>query len=208
MNKLEIIEKIEQLKRKKNKFENLDEYYNKINSLYHQLSDAIGKKKLQKNYDEIISKIEEDIMNLDTQLYLFEKPDVKLLSKKYPLFDLFLIENNLINQDTNTKYIIQTKPIIEENYDNNELVWDIKFLLKLTEIVSGKKNKAIMALILYDLIFRKFNICLEHEKFKKTVKDKLKEFEYEKDTFDDITNKYGLGNDIIDVFQKAFDTWG
>lgn len=217
MNKLEIIEEIEQTKRNKNKFDNLDNYYNKINSLYKQLSDTIGRNKEKKSIiydnndklnstdDEIISKIEDDLISHDSYSYILKKSNIKLLSKKYPLFDLFLIENNLIIQDLDTKYIIQTKPKIKENFDKNKIVSDIKFLLNLIEIVKGKINKSIISLIIFDTILNNFNICLQYKYFKNTVRDKLKEFKNEIDTFNNTTNKYGLGNNIIDELLMAFD---
>lgn len=199
MNKIEIIEQIEQLKRNKYKFDNLNEYYNKINLLYHQLSKTINKQNesiKQVKDDEKIEKIKNDIMNNGSYSYLIENPKIKLLSKKYPLFDLFLIENNLMIHDLQTNYTIQIEPIIN-NYDIIEMISNIKFLLSVCKIVIGKTNKIIMILIMFDLLFKNFNFFLSYDKFKIITMKKLKEFEKEKDILDIISNKYKLETDII-----------
>ena len=97
MNKLEIIEQIEQVKRNKNNFDNPNEYYDKINSLYHKLSDIIGgnnkkkqqiepikqvkmidKDELNLTDDEKIKKIENDILSFGSHLELIENTNIKL----------------------------------------------------------------------------------------------------------------------------------
>lgn len=218
MNKFEIIEQIEQVKRNKNKFDNLNEYYDKINMLYHELSDIIGKNEENKQIqsepiqqvkiihtDELnltddekkkIEKIEMGVMVIGTHSYLIENTDIKLLSKKYPLFDLFLIENDLMIRDLETNYTIQIKPI-KDNYNKEKIIYEIKFLLRLCELVIGKSNKVIIVLIIFDLIFKNFNFCLDYNNFKITLKNKLKEYEDEKECFNLITNKYNMGSDII-----------
>jgi hypothetical protein len=50
------------------------------------------------------------------------------LSKKYPLFELFLIENNLIDKNDIIQYSIKTKPKPKSNiedYNKVELVSQI-----------------------------------------------------------------------------------
>jgi len=135
-------------------------------------------------------------MCFDSHSHLIENTDVNLLSKKYSLFDLFLIENNLMIRYLETNYSIQTEPI-KNNYYKGKLVYEIKFLLHTCKIVTGKINKAIISLIIYDLIFKNFNFCLDHNNLRITIKDKLKEYDDEKDCFNHITNKYNLGTDII-----------
>jgi len=186
--------------------------------LYHELSDIIGRHEENKQIqsepiqqvkiihtDELnltddekkIEKIENDVMVFCLYSYIYLNTDIKLLSKKYPLFDLFLIENNLIVQDLlKIKYTIQIKPI-KDNYNKEKIIYEIKFLLRLCELVIGKTNKVIIVLILFDLIFKNFNFCLDHDNFKITLKNKLKEYEDEKECFNLITNKYNLGIDII-----------
>ena len=242
MNKLEIIEQIEQTKRNKNKFNNLHEYNDKINLLYHELSNIIGRHEIKQNPikkdlikqvaikqdpikqdpikqvkiigtnelnltdDEKIEKIEQDIMYFDSNAYFFENSDVKLLSKKYALFDLFLIENNLMITDLQNNYTIQTEPIIDD-FNKQKIVKDINFLLFVSGLVHGKINKVIISLIIYDLILKNFNFCLKYPKFKITCADKLNTFNKEKEYFNLITNKYNLGIDIVDKWIKVFDNF-
>lgn len=219
MNKLEIIQEINTLKRNKYKCKNSEQYYYKLNSLYKKLSDANGKTisqpaqpaqlvhqdELNLSDSEKISKVIDDIMNFGTHSYLLEKPNVKLLSKKYPLFDLFLIENNLIEKNDNTIYKIQIKPNIEKDVDKNKFTEETKFLLKLCEIVKGKNNKVLIVLIVYDLIFKNFSFCLKYKKFGIQIKNKLTEFKFDNDTFTNMENKYNLEPDIIAKWNDEID---
>lgn len=222
MNKLEIIQEINTLKRNKYKCQNTEQYYYKLNSLYKKLSDANGKTisqpikevqpvqiiykdELNLSDDEKIDKVIDDIMNFASHSYLLEKLNVKLLSKKYPLFDLFLIENNLIEKNDNTQYEIQIKPIVEKDVDKDEFIKVIKFLLKLCEIVKGKNNKVLIVLIMYDYIFKNFSFCLNYKKFGTQMKNKLMEFKFEADIFKNIENKYNLVPDIITKWYDEID---
>lgn len=216
MNKLEIIQEINTLKRNKYKCQNTEQYYYKLNSLYKKLSDTNGKTILQPvqiiykdelnlSDDEKIYKVIDDIINFGTHSYLLENPNVKLLSKKYPLFDLFLIENNLIDKNDNTRYEIKIKPIIEKNVDKDEFIGETRFLLKLCEITKGKKNKVVIILIMYDFIFKNFSFCLNYKKFGTQMKNKLMEFKFEADIFKNMENKYNLEQDIITKWYDEID---
>jgi hypothetical protein len=214
MNKLEIIQEINTLKRNKYKCQNTEQYYYKLNSLYKKLSDANGKSisqpikevqqvqiiyndELNLSDDEKISKVIDDIMNFATHSYLLEKHNVKLLSKKYPLFDLFLIENNLIEKNDNVRYEIQIKPILENNVDEDKFIKETKFLFKLFKITKEKNNCVLIVLILFDLIFKNFSFCLNNKKFGTQVKNKLMEFKLDAKIFTNMENKYNLVPDII-----------
>lgn len=214
MNKLEIIKEINTLKRNKYKCQNIEQYSYKLNSLYKKLSDANGKTisqpikegqpvkiiykdELNLSDDEKIDKVIDDIMNFATHSYLLEKLNVKLLSKKYPLFDLFLIENNLIEKNDNIRYEIQIKPKVENDVDNAKFIEESKFLLKLCEIVIGKNNKVLIVLIMYDYIFKNFSFCLKYKKYGITIKNKTIELKLDADIFNDMENKYNLEPDII-----------
>lgn len=223
MDKLEIIEQINNVKRNKHKYKNYNDYNNEINLLYSKLSNSISKQnsnQIEKNEknniikpdnpvdlvntnltdEEKIEKVENDIIEFASYSYLFETPDVKLLSKKHPLFDLFLIENNLIIQDPNIKYTIQIKPLEKNEFSRKT----IKVLLKLNEIVEGKINRILTVLIIFDYIFRNFSFRLSNDKkFITTIKNKLgefKEFKEHKNVVNKITTKYNLNNDVIDLW--------
>lgn len=214
MNKLEIIQEINTLRRNKYKCLNTEQYYYKLNLLYKKLSDASGKTILQPvqlvqiiykdelnlSDDEKIYKIIDDIINFGTHSYLLENPNVKLLSKKYPLFDLFIIEKN-----DNTRYEFKIKPIIEKNIDKDKFIGETRFLLKLCEITKGKKNKVLIVLIMYDFIFKNFSFCLNYKKFGTQIKNKLMEFKFEADIFLNMENKYNLEPDIIIKWSKEID---
>lgn len=222
MNKLEIIQEINTLKRNKYKYQNTEQYYYKLNSLYKKLSDANGKTisqqvqpvqdikiiyndELNLSDDEKISKVIDDIMNFATHSYLLEKLNIKLLSKKYPLFDLFLIENNLIEKNDNIRYEIQIKPNVEKDVDNTEFVEVNKFLLKLLEITKGKNNRVLIILILFDYIFKNFSFCLNHKKFGIQIKNKLIEFKIDAEIFKNIENKYNLEPYILTKWSKEIE---
>jgi hypothetical protein len=210
MNKLDIIKEINNIKSKKYECVNLEEYNHKIHLLYKKLSDSNtglikqekqkvpNKLELNLSDDEKIKNVMNNIINFGSHSYLLEKSNVKLLSKKFPLFDLFLIKNNLIIREPNIHYQIQVKPIIG-TYNKDELIYKINFLLKLCEIVNNKNNKAIIMIILYDLLFRNFNFCLDHNNFGITIKKKLEEYinEYDIQYFNYISDEHNLEKDII-----------
>lgn len=216
MNKLEIIQEINTLKRNKYKCQNTEQYYYKLNSLYKKLSDANGKTisqpikevqpvqpvqiiykdELNLSDDDKISKVIDDIINFGTHSYLLENPNVKLLSKKYPLFDLFLIENNFIEKNDNTIHEIKIKPNVEKNV-NTFFIKEVKFMLKLCEIVKGKNNKVLIIIMIFDLIFKNFSFCLNNKKFGIQIKNKIREFKLDIDIFNNLENKYNLEPNII-----------
>lgn len=221
MSKLEIIQNINNLKRNKYKYIDKEKYNNEIIFLYNKLSNVnnivyeSNKQKVENKiiYEDELSindkqkllKVISDIIDFGSMSYLLENKNVKLLSQDFKLFDLFLIENNLINYNSNIKYTIQTKPIIA-NYDKNELMGKIKLLLKLNEIVIGRYNKIIISLIMFDLIISNIKFGLDNIKFGETIKDKLTEFKIENDSFNFITNKYNLGENIIHKWIEAINT--
>ena len=216
MNKLEIIQEINTLKRNKYICQNTEQYYYKLNSLYKKLSDANGKTisqsikevqpvqpvqiiykdELNLSDDDKISKVIDDIINYGTYSYLLENPNIKLLSKKYPLFDLFLIENNFIEKNDNTIYEIKIKPNVENNF-KTFFIKEVKFMLKLCEIVKGKNNKVLIIIIIFDLIFKNFSFCLNNKKFGIQIKNKIREFKLDIDIFNNLENKYNLEPNII-----------
>lgn len=216
MNKLEIIQEINTLKRNKYICQNTEQYYYKLNSLYKKLSDTNGKTisqpikevqpvqpvqiiykdELNLSDDDKISKVIDDIINYGTYSYLLENPNIKLLSKKYPLFDLFLIENNFIEKNDNTIYEIKIKPNVENNF-KTFFIKEVKFMLKLCEIVKGKNNKVLIIIIIFDLIFKNFSFCLNNKKFGILIKNKIREFKLDIDIFNNLENKYNLEPNII-----------
>ena len=210
MNKLEIIEQIYTLKKNKHTCENLNDYKNKINLLYKKLSLVINnnyptKNELKENElkvdkfnltdDEKISEIIINFMKNKSYQYIVNHPNIKLLSKKFPLFDLFLIENNLLVRDPNIQYEIQIIPIID-NYDKHTFISSISFLLELC-MICEKSNKILIVVIMYDYIFRNFKFSLEYTKYKYVVKNKLEEFKQDMDVFNKFLIKYNLDQNII-----------
>lgn len=217
MNKLEIIQEINTLKRNKRKYPNLERYNYKLNSLYKKLSNANAKtiaqpvQIIQQNEinltdDEKITKIIYDFMINGSYLDIINNSNIKLLSKKIPLFDLFLIENNLLVKEPNMKYEIQTIPIIN-NDDKNTCVNLLNFLLKLNSKINNKSIKILIILIIYDLIFRNFKLALDHYKFILVIKDKLNEFQYEINEFNNMLSKYNIKTDIITKWNNTIDEY-
>lgn len=230
MNKLEIIEQIEQLKR--NNCLSKDEYNYKINSLYKQLSRVINKKNVQKVNIRLNEENEENKENkeneeneeneeqmkinltissifnvVNTQSELLELPDIKLLSKKYPLFDLFLIENNLIENNLDKIFKVQIEPIISDDYDQTQTVFNIKLFLRIKDLVHGKNNNVIIILIIFDIVFRNYSLCVTNDKFKKIFKNKIIEFnsDVSKNDINIIEKKYNLGENLFSKWLEEFE---
>lgn len=211
-----ILESIKILK--KNKFQyDEDEYNYKLTQLYEKMSNCnkINTEKsnylIKNNNVEMTEykheKLISDIFQTLNSNEMFKIKHFNKINQINELFNLLLIENNLIDKKETNKenYKIQTIPIIEENYDKNKIISDIKLYLHISDILFGPINKCIMTIIIYDTIFKNFKFLMDHEKFKITVKIKFEELTKEKDKFDIVAIKYNLDNNFFNEWIKIFE---
>jgi hypothetical protein len=167
--------------------------------------------KFDKDQDDKFDKDQDDKLELDEddKLELFENiksknnfneilkiKNFKKLSSINKLFELLLIENNLIQFDSDTNYEIQTIAICNK-YDIQNIVNLIKVLLHICDTVKDYKNKVIIFIIIFDLIFKNFKFVIDHINFGITVKNKLNEFENHIDKINEVCKKYNLEKDIL-----------
>ena len=216
--KLDIIERIEFLRNNKKNYNNIEEYNYKINRLYNELSTCIKKneeinnEKINNeeinneeiNNEEINNESLFNTINLKCNniMDILALKNIKKLSCIFPLFDLYLIENNVIEY-TNKNYYVQTIPILD-NYNKNEIIKNIKLLLHLSEISTGYKNKVILFIIIYDELFKNFKFVLDDEKFHHAAKNKLNDLQNDIDKINEIIKKYDLNKNLFDNFKKEF----
>lgn len=173
----------------------------KVESLFY-----IHQDEMNLTEDEHIDNIIYNFMKHGALSYLKNNVKIKLLSKKIPLFDLFLIEQNVIEKDPNAQYSVQTTPVLK-HMSMHELVKLIKFLLLLNEKVSGKILKCIISIMIYDLLFRNFKFCKDHSKFAHTMKNKIKEFESESEVFNNVSDKYDLESNLVQKWHNKLNEY-
>lgn len=219
-----LINTINLIKKNKKSFES-DDYIKIITNLYNEISEKNSSKQnsLEKNLD--FGKLETDIKNIqienfsvDKHLILFEEiiscfnfdsilkiKNIDKLTIINPLFELLYVELNLISIIPDKKYQIQTDPIIGL-YEKEYIVNLIKASLNICNKVSGYKIRAILSIIIFDIIFRNFQFVLDHNAFLIVVKNKLDEFKKKEiEKINEVCLKYDLDKDIIDKWSEIID---
>jgi hypothetical protein len=208
--KLNIIEQIEQLRNNKQYIQN-DEYDYRLELLHKKLSDCISKlhrdNNIEKNNkhhivdvnirDNILYNIKNNCINVQDVLNL---KNIKKLIYFFPLFELYLIENNFIN-NTNKIINIQQEPIIDA-YSKQDMVLAFGSILHLSAISNGYQNKVITILILYDIIFKNFQFILDHKYFFCVVKKKILEINSIASDVEKINNTLIKYNLDVNIFNK------
>ncbi len=171
--KSEIIDVIDLVTKNKHKFResnNIDSYNLIMKRLINALENyELDKIKTESNsvleFEEILSKI-----NSFNKLKTSDNLDIVI--KNFPLL-VYCFENK--NHLVESKYSLQTEPIISGSFDKNKMCGVVKFLLSINGDSGNKKNKTFIVLTIFDYIYRNFNIIIEHQKFAKTVYDKISE---------------------------------
>lgn len=206
-----LLETINILKRNKRYFASIDDYLKILTNLYNEISQKnlmnvdIGIKELD-GLDDIVledfsndekDKIFDEILKSFNFESILKIKNINKLVLINSLFELLFIEINLIELDPNKKYHIQTEPIFEI-YNKQDVVNIIKILLKMCYSVVGIKKKVLISIILFDTIFKNFQLTIDNQKFGETVKTKLDEFKRENDVFNEVCEKYNLEKNILD----------
>jgi hypothetical protein len=206
-----LLETINILKRNKRYFASIDDYLKILTNLYNEISQKnlmnvdIGIKELD-GLDDIVledfsndekDKIFDEILKSFNFESILKIKNINKLVLINSLFELLFIEINLIELDPNKKYHIQTEPIFEI-YNKQDVVNIIKILLKMCYSVVGIKKKVLISIILFDTIFKNFQLTIDNQKFGETVKTKLDEFKKENDVFNEVCEKYNLEKNILD----------
>lgn len=148
---------------------------------------------IKPSFETIISEL-----NTFNELVFCNNKDIIL--EKLPL-----LKNCLNLEFMGDKNSLQLIPIILNEYNKNEIVTTIKFLLK---IIDGaiKKNKIFISLTIFDYIFRNYNIVKEHVKFAKTVHDKIEEFLSDPSTKTSIKNELtskGYDENVFEIWKEV-----
>lgn len=214
-----LIETIDLVRKNKKNFVSEDEYVKIITNLYNEIT--IKNKDTNKMLEEIENTIVKNFKLSDydkeEQKKLFLKilgtftikdilkiTNINKLCLNNQLFELFFIENKLMEFNPDTKYHIQSEPIIN-NYDKEYLISFIKVLLYLCDTVEKSDSKVIIAIIIFDTIFKNFQFVLDHNKFALTIKAKLDEFNHQKEKFDIICNKFNLDRNFLTKWIETID---
>lgn len=184
--KSEIIDVIDIVTKNKHKFresKNIDNY----NLIMKRLINALENYEVDKI--DIKTKSVLDVINVISNIDSFYKlktnENLDLVIKSFPLLAYCFEDKNYLIE---SKYEIQMEPIIKESYDKNKTIGVIKFLLAINEDAGKKKNKTFIVLIIFDYIYRNFNIIIEHQKFAKTVFNKITEIIVEDEDLGDVKN--------------------
>ncbi len=116
-----------------------------------------------------------------------------------------LLKNCFYPEFMGDKNSIQLTPIVPNEYNKIETVAVIKFLLKIIDSTI-KKNKIFISLTIFDYIFRNYNIVKEHQKFAKTVYDKIEEFLSDPNTKTSIKNELtpkGYDENVFEIWKEV-----
>lgn len=209
--KLDIIEQIEILRYNHKKY-SYEEYQKKLIYLHTKLSQSIQKINLYNNDTFEITQDDQhmlfnQILNSKTQDELLKLANLNKLSNIFPLFDMYLMENNIIEFKKISHYV-QTVPIIK-NYDKNDYILKTKLLFHLNEISITKNNKAIIFIILLNEIFVNYKFLIDCVKYALGIKNKINEFNDDENTLNTINiiiKKYDLDINTFIEWRKKINT--
>ncbi len=210
---LNIIETIELIRKNKKCFVNQEDYLKILTNLYNELSNKNTTPEI--NFDFDLSDNEFNIKDYNLMLdkicsienikEILEIKNIKWLSNKNPLLNIFLFENNSIKLNLDEiKINVQQEPQIN-NYDKEQLVKEIKTYLHICDIAPGYKNKAIIVILIFNIIFSNFQFVIDHNKFALTVKAKLTELKKDTDKLYEICDKYNLDKKFFNSWCETFD---
>ena len=217
---LNLIESINLLRKNKQNFKSNDDYLKILINLYNEISE-----KNLSNHNFDFKELDTDLKNIKLQDFsqdehykLFNQIltcfnfdsilKIKNIDKLIiinPLFELLFVENNLIELNPDKKFQIQTEPIIG-SYDKEYIVCLIKVGLMMCDKSIGYKNKVILCIILYDVIFKNFQFLLDYKNFYHTTKNKLNELKQDIDKFNEVCTIYNLEKTIFDKWNEIFDS--
>lgn len=184
--KSEIIDVIDILTKNKHKFRelnNIDSY----NLIMKRLIYALENYEVDKvnNKSKSILEIYDIVSKIDSFSKLKTDENLDLIIKNFPLLAYCFEDKKYLIE---FKYEIQMEPIILESFDKNKVISVIKFLLAINGDSGKKKNKTFVVLTIFDYIYRNFNIVVEHQKFAKTVYNKLNEIIVDDEDSGDVKN--------------------
>jgi hypothetical protein len=206
MDRQEIIESIDILRKNNYKYKNKNEYYNKLYDLFDKLSKTnieessnitlIERKKILK------SIIQNKNFNIFDSKHI---KNIKLLSEKYPIYNLLLNEKNC-NPVQNKNYEIKFEPEYNE-YDKEEFMLEIKMLMEYCTNFIGEQLKCIVFIIIYNILLTNYAFIEEYNNFKKTCRDKYNEILNNlnnKNILNNIIQKHNLPINFIEKWNKIF----
>lgn len=213
-----LLESINILKKNKRYFVSNDDYLKILTNLYNEisqknLSNSNEKLKELDSFDNIglenfnkdeKNKIFEDILSSFNFESIFKINNINKLVLINPLFELLFVENKLIELDSAKKYHIQTEPLFDQ-YNKQYIVDIIKILLKICGSSYGYRNKILVSIIIYDILFKNFQFIIDNKKFAITVKNKLIEFKKDTYKFDEICDSYNLEKNILNKWSEILD---
>lgn len=202
--KLNIIEQIEILRNNQKKYSH-DEYQKTLTCLYTKLSKSIEKITLN---EKKITPEDKDvlfgqILNCKTFNELLGLPSLHKLSYVFPLFDMYLMENNII-QFKKITHPTQLIPIIKK-CDKVDVVEKVKLLLHICDISNIKYNKAIVFIVMYNEIFINYKFLIKYVNFAKTVKNKINDVyndDNDLNAINSIIKKYNLNKNTFIEWKK------
>lgn len=88
------------------------------------------------------------------------------------------------------KFKIQTEPIFS-SYNNSNLIYLINVLLRMCKKSVGYKNKVLLSIIIFDVVFKNFNFILDNKQIALVVKNKLYQFNSDIDKINKIDEVCG-----------------
>ena len=209
-----LVNTINLIRKNKKYFIDQEDYLKILTNLYNELSNKKFYADVEINFNLNLS--EDCKLNYNDYLIFLNKirtktnlcdilnlQHIKAISIKYPLFDLLLAENNLIILGQEYKFSIQNEPIINQ-YDKQLFCEEIKTFLYLCEKAIGYKNKTIISIIIFHIIFSNFQFVIDHPTFGIGIKQKLKHFKQnELDKIYEIADKYNLSKTFFDKWYET-----
>lgn len=182
MNLIKVLELIQQNKSniKKDDYNNiiicLHKEIEKKGIILENLLKEVEKIDLIDNFDKL--NLKEITFNSVDELKQYENFNLLLL--KFEYLKIFIDKNYMID--------FNVDPIFKNYFDQNQFTREMQFLLKLTDNISGKRNKVIIFLTIINHIFKNFNIVTNSKKLKNTFQKKIRQVLDENNT--DETNDY------------------
>lgn len=167
----------------------------------------VEERKPNKDFKDCYDEIFDSINNLEDM----EKPEYKnyVLENMYGLKMLLQVNEYKKNNCDNSiapkpYYELVLEPVFSiYNEDKKKFIISfVKFLLKIIENISGRENKTIGVLTIYDFMFRNYDFLTNHRSFAKTFYNKIIEMIVtDSDIFVDMSMKYYNKPNIVFIWR-------
>lgn len=182
-----------------------------IRDMMYKFSKFELENKCKMTYKTFLDKINSQTLNERKLVHMLKSKHIqKMLCAQNPLFEIYLNEFKVLKDFDYTKqFVICTEPLIKSKRVII-ISSEVSKLIELNsiELSGGGLCRAVIVVIMFDVVFRNYSIVLNHFTFKKTLINKIRSFmncKKDRTKIDALVNKYSLPANLLELWLTALE---